>query len=118
MAVMRETERLTASLRVSALMRQAEIDGDSAFVRHKGDPTAGAILLKISQRVSGRDGNGAWQTSLRSQTYDADGNQAWLCPHQSEFLSESDSEAWIARAINRDRDIWVIEIERSHGLSD
>lgn len=104
-----QEERLAAYFRVAAITRQAELDGNAAYIRHKGDKAAGAILLKLTRRSEA----GEWQARLRSQSYDMEGKASWLCPHQAEFLSESDSEAWISRAIARDRDLWVIEIEEN-----
>ena len=109
--------RLTTSMRVAALIRQAGVDGAAGFVRHKGDPSAGAILLKISLcDKSGEGGNSVWKYSLRSQSFDAKGESSWIRPHQAEYLSESDSEAWIARAIARDSDFYGLwKLRRAWG---
>ena len=35
--------RLTAGLRVAALLRRADLEGRAAYVVHRGDDTAGAL---------------------------------------------------------------------------
>ncbi|MDI9348799.1 MAG: DUF1491 family protein [Candidatus Symbiobacter sp.] len=104
---MSANERLASYFRVSALVRQAELDGDAAYIRHKGDPSAGAVLVKHCER----DASGQWHCQLRSQITRPDGAPDWMQPHQAEYLSETEAEDWIRRAIKRDQDLWVIETE-------
>ena len=73
------------------------------FVRHKGDPDAGSIMLKLDR--------GARGCSVLSQVRDQDGEAAWMHGGGGEFLSDADAEAYIERQIGRDPDLWVLEIE-------
>ena len=59
--------RLTAGLRVAALLRRCDLAGRAAYVIHRGDDTAGAIALSVV-RPSGR-------VELWSQEYDFDSDQ-------------------------------------------
>ena len=52
---------------------------------------------------------------LLSQMRDLDGRLAWYPAHKEETIPESDADARIRRAVERDPDIWVIEIETRDG---
>ena len=39
--------RLTAGLRVAALLRRADLEGRAAYVVHRGDDTAGALAVSV-----------------------------------------------------------------------
>src|SRR5699024_9277314 len=67
--------RLTAGLRVAALLRRADLAGRGAYVIHRGDDTAGAICLTVV-----RPGGGA---ELWGQEYDP----------------LSDSRPWVMQAV-------------------
>lgn len=73
------------------------------FVRHKGDPDAGSIVLKLDR--------GARGCSVLSQVRDPDGAAAWMYGGGGDLISDGDAEAYIKRQIGRDPDLWVIEIE-------
>ena len=73
------------------------------FVRHKGDPDAGSILLKLDR--------GARGCSVLTQTRDQDGAPAWMYGAGGDLVPDADGEAYIERQISRDPDLWVIEIE-------
>ena len=93
--------RLTAGLRVAALLRRCDLAGRAAYVIHRGDDTAGAIALSVV-RPSGR-------VELWSQEYDFDSDQRpWVL--QAEGASR-EIDATVTRRRAADPDLWVIELE-------
>jgi len=97
-------DRLKTGFWVQALVRQCDLDGISVFVRRKGDPDAGAVLL-IIDRLNGS------QRILR-QTRTLDGALAW-----SEAGADAldDIPAYIERQVSFDPDLWVVDIEDPDG---
>src|SRR3546814_16640905 len=99
---------------VQAILRRDYLEAIPAYIRRSGDPDAGTILLKLA--IS-RD-----SAIILDQARDADGRAGWLRVGGDQPLSEQDAEAAIEKAIPRDPDLYVIEIEDSkhrllvHGL--
>lgn len=86
-----------------ALVRRCDIRAIGVAVTARGDPDAGAILVKLCGREA--------RAVVLSQTRRADGSLAWLKATGAEPVAESDADAYIARQRQRDPDLWVIEIE-------
>jgi len=99
--------RLKTSIWVQALIRRAEVNGASAFVARKGEPDAGAVVVKVSPL------NGT--ALVWSSSYGREGERRWIRATGTDFVSDSDAEAYITRARARDADLWVIEIEDRKG---
>jgi GMP synthase (glutamine-hydrolysing) len=99
--------RLKAKLWIQAAIRTCVAQGISATVARKGDEDAGAILIKQNL------GNGAFR--VLSQIRAMDGTPAWLRATGSEPVDERKADAYIARQIDRDWDLWIIEIEDRNG---
>ncbi len=96
--------RLTASFWVQAYLRRLGLANIPAFIVHKGDETAGAVLIKSNPL----DGT----ATLFHRTYGADGTRIW------DVLGtgpEPEMDALIARQRSFDRDLWVIEVEDQKG---
>ncbi|MEQ1866954.1 MAG: DUF1491 family protein [Micropepsaceae bacterium] len=99
--------RLKTSIWVSALIRRAEIAGASAFVAHKGEVDAGAVIVKIALL----DGT----SRVWSSSYGRDGGRRWVHATGEALVSDAEAEAYVARARARDSDLWVVEIEDKKG---
>jgi len=95
--------RLKSGLLARALMRQAELNGRSAMMLRRGDEDAGAILLVLRDRRGG--------VSVLAQTRDAEGRAAWSRGTGPDAVDDAAADAYVARARDRDPDLWVIEIE-------
>lgn len=95
--------RLKTRLLVQAILRRYDQEAIPAYIRRKGDPDAGTILLKIA---TSRD-----TAIILTQARDADGRAGWLRQGGEQRLSDQDAEAAIEKAIRRDPDLYVIEIE-------
>jgi len=99
--------RLKTTIWVAALIRRAELSGASAFVARKGEPDAGAVIVKIALL------NGT--ARVWSSSYGRDGGRRWVRATGAEVVPDGDAEAYVARARSRDADLWVIEIEDRAG---
>jgi len=97
---------LSSDIWVGALIRRAEQGGAFAAVARKGDPRAGAVLVKAVNRRAGT-------AILYSEATRGDGERIWMQPVKSQVETELD--AYIARAVRIDPDLWVVEIEDAEG---
>jgi len=97
---------LSTDLWVGALIRRAELSGAFAVVARKGDPRAGAVLVKTLNR---RDGT----ARLFAEAFRGDGERVWMSPTASR--DEPDLDRYIERAVRVDPDLWVVEIEDGEG---
>lgn len=95
--------RVTSQLWVQAYLRRVEIAGGAAFLVRRGFETAGDIVIKISL-LDGR-------ARLLRAASDPEGGRRWINALGAEPAPEAEAEALIARALERDPDLWVIEVE-------
>ncbi|SPF30244.1 hypothetical protein POI8812_02580 [Pontivivens insulae] len=89
---------------MSAYLARLRLFDIPAFVVAKGDPTAGAVIVKLSTL----DGS----AKAFHRTYDLDFNRIW-----AELANGADQEVEAALAAQRatDPDLWVIEVEDRAG---
>ena len=97
---------LSTDFWVGALIRRAELGGAFATVARKGDPRAGAVLVKTINR---RDG----VALIYAEAFRGDGERVWMNPTVSH--DEPDLDRYIERAVRVDPDLWVVEIEDKDG---
>ncbi len=88
--------RVTSSVLVSALLRRAEAEGGFGVVLAKGDPTAGAVAVLLTER--GAD------PRLFERLLQPDGRYAWR-------ESAGEVQALIERRKRFDPDLWLIELD-------
>ncbi|CAN5184685.1 DUF1491 family protein [soil metagenome] len=99
--------QLTTEFWVSALIRRASVGGATAVVARKGDPTAGAVLVKLYDHITRT-------ARLYAEALGgAEGERRWMQPHPD--APESDLDAYAERQIRYDPDLWVVEIEDREG---
>jgi len=96
-------DRLKAELWIKAQIRLCDREGIAAAIVRRGDPTGGAILLKLNRLTAG--------CRVYTQVRDRDSNPAWLCATGPEPVPEAEADAYIERQVKRDYDLWVLEIE-------
>ena len=97
--------RLTTDFWVSAYRARLRLADIPVYVTAKGDPTAGAVLVKCARL----DGTAElWQRSFDLMT----GARAWVQLVQG---PESEIDAATTRQRARDPDLWVLEIESRDG---
>ncbi len=100
-------DRLPSHVWVMAHVRRSNAQGIPATVARKGQATGGTLLLKVNQLEHG--------CRVLSQMRDLDGKLGWMAAFKGELVPETDADAYIARAVARDPDLWVVEIEDRHG---
>jgi len=94
--------RVKAGIWVSMALRLADMAGRSGTVVRKGDPDSGGILCVLRGRAG---------FVVLSQVRDAEGRPAWLRGSGGAPVEEAAAEAYVARQVQRDPDLWVIEFE-------
>lgn len=97
---------LSTDIWVGALIRRAELAGAFAVVARKGDPRAGAVLVKVIDR---RDRS----ARLYSEATRGDGERVWMQPVASD--AEAELDAYVERARRIDPDLWLVEIDDAEG---
>lgn len=101
------TVRLRSNLWIAAEIRRCAARGTIAVVARKGDPDAGQILLKVNRFGAG--------CTVHAVAAGVDGRRQWVPATGPSPVPEADADAYIARQIDRDPDLWVLEIEDPHG---
>ena len=97
--------RLISDLWVSAYLARLRLADIPVYVAAKGDPTAGAVIVK-SATLDGRAR--AFQRSFDL----ASGARVWVVLAEGD---EAEVDAVLRRQRERDRDLWVIEVEDRQG---
>jgi hypothetical protein len=100
-------DRLPTDVWVMAQVRRCNAEAVPAMVVRKGEAKGGTLVLKINQLDQG--------CRVLSQTRDFDGKLAWLAAFKGELVAESEADDYVGRAVARDPDLWVVEIEHRDG---
>ena len=100
-------DRLPTERWVTAHLRQCTSAAVPVYVVRRGDKHGGMVMLKLNQLDAG--------CRVLSQTRDFEGRRAWLGAFSGERVPEAEADAYIARAVDRDPDLWVVEIEPPEG---
>ena len=97
------SERLATGLWVEAKLRELDRAAISYYVANKGAYFSGTVLLKINSL--------AGHCRLLTQFRNENGVLDWMSPFKSEYVDESEADIYINKSIQRDSDLWVIEVE-------
>ena len=97
---------LSTDVWVGALIRRAEAAGAFAVVARKGDPRAGAVLVKVLGRRES-------SVKLFASALRGEGETVWMQPLAAD--SEADVDAYVERSRRIDPDLWVVEIDDADG---
>ncbi len=100
-------DRLPTDVWVMAQVRRCNAEGVPATVARKGEAKGGTLLLKVNQLEQG--------CRVLSQARDLEGALGWLAAFEGGLVPEAEADAYIARAVDRDPDLWVVEIEHRDG---
>jgi hypothetical protein len=97
--------RLASGVWVSAYLTRLRLADVPAYVTAKGDPEAGAVVVKVAL-LDGRARAFGRRADLMT------GARAWIVLAEG---PETEVDAQLARARARDPDLWVIELEDRQG---
>lgn len=100
-------DRLPTELWVRAGLHQCSLAAVPAVVVHKGEKNSGTVMLKLDRFDRGY--------LILTQSRDMDGKLGWFPAKDGEALTSADASAYVERAVSRDPDLWVIEIEHREG---
>lgn len=98
--------RVPTHLWVEGKIRELSTKGVGVYVLHKGERMNGLLLLKIHSKTSG-------YFQLLTQQRNFDGVLEWISVFSENEAEEAQVDAYIKRSIDRDPDLWVIEVEDS-----
>jgi GMP synthase (glutamine-hydrolysing) len=101
------TPRLASELFVRSCVRRADLENIAVVVSRRGDPTSGAILIKLNRFDQG--------CCVLAESVGPDGGRAWIRGTGTAPVDEPAADAYIARQRGRDPDLWVVEIEDRAG---
>lgn len=101
-----DAPRLKAKIWIAAALRQAQVRGAFGAVVAHGDDDAGGILVLLRARSG--------TMTVLDQTRDAAGRQAWIRARRD--VDSAEAEAFVARARERDPDLWVVEFDADGGV--
>lgn len=96
-------DRLPTALWVDACLRLLTLEAVPYYIVNKGAYSTGTVMLKLFA-----PGEGAL---LLQQQRDIGGDMGWMALFKGETVEEKQADEYIRRAIDRDPDLWVIEIE-------
>ena len=102
-----DDDRIPTDLWVMAHIRRCSAEGVPAVVARRGQRTGGTVLLKVNQLDQG--------VRVYTQSRDLDGTLGWLAALGGGLVPEAEAEAYVDRAVQRDPDLWVVEIEHRDG---
>jgi len=99
--------RLKTRLVVQAAVRLGNLRSIPVTVTRRGDGDAGTILVKLNRLDLG--------CVVLAQTRGQQGELAWIRATGEGLVDEQTADAYIARQVQRDPDLWVVEIEDREG---
>jgi hypothetical protein len=106
-AIMDDQPRIKASIWVQAQLRLCDRDAIPFVVMRRGDPDAGAILIKLDRGQAG--------FVVLARGYDENGRRAWTRATGEQAVSEADADAYLERQVKYDPDIWIVAVEDALG---
>ena len=100
-------KRVKTEILVQAGIRYAEQLLLTAMLRRRGDPDAGALLVKVGRL----DGTSA----LFARTPALEGGMTWRSTLGETWHPDAEVEARLEREIGFDPDLWIVEVEDPQG---
>ena len=95
--------RLATSVFVGGLIRKAEAEGGFGAVLAKGDATAGALLVVLTERGA--------NPRVLQRVLQPDGTYAWREAAVNGEAGSAPMSDFIARTRRFDPDLWVLELD-------
>jgi len=95
--------RLKTQVRATAFLRRAQVAGAFAAVLRRGDPDAGALWVIVRKGA---------ELFRYTEAMGMSGGREW---YQDGPFEEAELQLKTNKAVDRDPDLWIIEIEDSDG---
>jgi len=95
--------RLKTSIRAAAIIRRAQGAGAFAAVLRRGDPDAGALWVIVRRGQA---------LSRYTEQMSMSGGREWF---EDGPFEDAALQLKTNKAVDRDPDLWVVEIEDAHG---
>ncbi len=105
--------RLRSDLWVAAYLRRCGAEGQSAVLRRRGAPEAGAIFVK----VDGLDGRSALYAPGPQSMVELEPGveRMFIRAHKPEWIESGEADRRLEREAAFDPDLWVVEVEDRDG---
>lgn len=100
-------DRLPTGLWLEGQLRHLNANGQAYYIANKGAYASGTVILKLNMLENG--------CRVLTQVRDHAGALGWMNALKSETVAEAEADAYIRRAVDRDPDVWVVEIEDRAG---
>ncbi|MEL6567692.1 MAG: DUF1491 family protein [Pseudomonadota bacterium] len=101
--------RLRTGLWVEALLRRVQLAGSAAFVLQKGDAERGDVLIKVAAL------DGMARAFVPTVDFETGARIFEDLASRGIEPTETAIDEYVARAKDRDRDLWIVEIEDREG---
>ena len=98
------SDRLPTALYVDAHLKNLTAEAKFYHFIQKGNHSSGLVVLKLNSL------EGKVKLIIQERDFMTD-QMAWAAALEEEIVDEPEADAYIQRAISRDPDLWVIEIE-------
>ena len=98
--------RIKSEIFIQALVRRVYAAQAAAYIVRRGDSDAGNVMIRINQ-LDGCSG-------VLTMFTDMSGERCWRVAHALATL-DREVDDFLTREINRDPDVWVVEIEDKQG---
>lgn len=96
-------DRLPTKLWLDAHLHLLTQKGVPFYIWNSGAEASGTVMIKLNGIEKG--------CIVLQQQRDLDGEMGWMAAFKEKVVEESRADDYIRRAIARDPDLWVIEIE-------
>jgi hypothetical protein len=97
-------DRLPTHLWVMAEVRRCGTEGIPVVVARRGERVGGMVLLRLNRLEAG--------SLLLNEARDLEGGRlGWMPALQGRLVPDAEAQSYIDRAVKRDPDLWVVEIE-------
>ena len=103
--------RLKSGIWVAAYLRRCASEGVVAVLRRRGSPEAGAVFIKIDRL----DGTSTLYAPAPQSEAREGFDRMFSRVHAEECIENDKIEAKLAREMNFDSDLWIVEVEDRQG---
>lgn len=98
-----DEDRLPTGLWVDAHLRRLNNEGQLYYIVNKGAYATGTVLIKVNNTQTG--------CFVYQQQRNLDGEMGWMTLFRGQAVEEREADEYIRKAVDRDPDLWAIEVE-------